>query len=64
MTFFGGPSLGAQAWARGLEHRDGGLWPRFDVDVLVSILRPASGRSYLQDCEQIRCPGACVARAR
>jgi pimeloyl-ACP methyl ester carboxylesterase len=56
LTFFGGPSLAADAWARGLEHRKGGLWPRFDIDVLVSILRAAPGRSYLDDWKQIRCP--------
>jgi hypothetical protein len=32
VAFFGGPSPSAEAWAGGLEQRDGGWWPRFDAD--------------------------------
>lgn len=35
--WFGGGRVG-QAWADGLEARGDGLWPRFDVDVLVRSL--------------------------
>ena len=55
-TFFGGSSVAAEAWADGLEDRDDGLWPRFEVDVLVSMLRAASERSYVADWERVRCP--------
>ncbi|WP_404350136.1 alpha/beta hydrolase [Phycicoccus jejuensis] len=34
VRWFGGGPVG-HAWADGLEARPGGLWPRFDVDVLV-----------------------------
>jgi pimeloyl-ACP methyl ester carboxylesterase len=39
LAFFGGPSLSAEAWADGLEPRDGGWWPRFDIEVMVATLR-------------------------
>lgn len=32
VEFFVGPSLNAEAWAGGLERRDGGWWPRFEVE--------------------------------
>jgi hypothetical protein len=51
--FFGGPSLNAAAWVDGLEHRDGGWWPRFDVEVMVRTLREANSRSYWGNWERI-----------
>jgi pimeloyl-ACP methyl ester carboxylesterase len=62
VEFFGGPSLNADAWADGLEHRDGGWWPRFDIDVMVRTLREAVSRSCWEDWERISCP-ALVVRA-
>ena len=56
VTYFGGPSVAATAWADGLEHRDGGWWPRFDVDVMVQTLREAASRSHWEDWERIACP--------
>jgi pimeloyl-ACP methyl ester carboxylesterase len=56
VEFFGGPSLSADAWADGLEHRDGGWWPRFDVEVMIRTLREAAGRSYWSEWERISCP--------
>lgn len=58
VTFFGG----VEAWADGLESRDGGWWPRFDVDVMVETLREAVSRSYWREWASIRCP-ALVVRA-
>jgi pimeloyl-ACP methyl ester carboxylesterase len=60
VAFFGGPSLSAEAWADGLEHRDGGWWPRFDVDVMVRTLREAAIRSHWEDWERISCPSLVV----
>jgi pimeloyl-ACP methyl ester carboxylesterase len=60
--FFGGPSLRARVWADGLEPREDGLWPRFDIDVMVATLREAAGRAYWDEWERIECP-ALVARA-
>jgi pimeloyl-ACP methyl ester carboxylesterase len=56
VAFFGGPSLTAEAWAGGLEQRDGGWWPRFDVDVMTRTLREAVSRSYWAQWERIACP--------
>jgi pimeloyl-ACP methyl ester carboxylesterase len=56
IEFFGGPSLKAEAWADGLEQRQDGLWPRFDVGVMVRTLREAVDRSYWDEWESISCP--------
>ena len=56
VEFFGGPSLSTEAWVAGLEQRDGGLWPRFDVEVMVRTLSDAVGRSYWREWERVRCP--------
>jgi pimeloyl-ACP methyl ester carboxylesterase len=56
IEFFDGPSLCADAWTDGLEHRDGGWWPRFDIDVMVRTLREATRQDYWDEWERIRCP--------
>jgi pimeloyl-ACP methyl ester carboxylesterase len=56
VQFFGGPSLSAEAWAGGLEHRDDGWWPRFEVDVMMRTLRESVTRSYWTEWERIYCP--------
>ena len=61
-AFFGGPSLRAEAWARGLEHRDGCWWPRFDVDVMVRTLRAAAEEPVWDAWSRAACP-ALVVRA-
>jgi pimeloyl-ACP methyl ester carboxylesterase len=60
VEFFGGPSLSAEAWADGLEHRDGEWWPRFDIEVMVRTLRGAAARSHWEDWERIACPSLVV----
>jgi pimeloyl-ACP methyl ester carboxylesterase len=60
MEFFGGPSLNAEAWAGGLEHRDGGWWPRFEIDVMVQTLREAVSRSHWDEWQRISCPSLVV----
>ena len=55
VAFFGGPSPRAEAWVDGLESRDGGLWPRFDVEVMTRTLR-AAARSRWEEWERITCP--------
>jgi pimeloyl-ACP methyl ester carboxylesterase len=55
VEFFGGPSLAAEMWADGLEQRDGGWWPRFDVELMARTLSEASGSCWEQ-WEAIRCP--------
>jgi pimeloyl-ACP methyl ester carboxylesterase len=60
VEFFGGPSLNAEAWAGGLERRDGGWWPRFEIEVMVRTLREAVSRSLWEDWERISCPSLVV----
>jgi pimeloyl-ACP methyl ester carboxylesterase len=56
IEFFGGPSVSADAWADGLERRDGGWWPSFDVDVMIRTLSQAAARSYWGEWERVSCP--------
>ena len=56
VDFFGGPSVSAEMWADGLEERDGGWWPRFDVDVLVRTLEAAIRRPCWREWGRVRCP--------
>jgi len=56
LEFFGGSSLAAMAWADGLEEREDGLWPRFEIDVMVRTLREAVTQSHWEAWESIRCP--------
>jgi pimeloyl-ACP methyl ester carboxylesterase len=58
VAFFGGPSVAASAWASGLVERDGGWWPRFDIDEQARMLRAAVARSRWPEWERIVCPGA------
>jgi len=62
IAFWEGPSLRADAWANGLERREDGWWPRFDVDVMVRTLREASIDDSWDAWERIACP-VLVARA-
>ena len=48
--------FGAEAWADGLERREDGLRPRFEVDVLERTLRETAGRSFWREWESIACP--------
>jgi pimeloyl-ACP methyl ester carboxylesterase len=54
--FWGGPSVKAEAWVSGLEERDGGLWPRFDVAVMTRTLREAVTHPYWQEWKRLRVP--------
>jgi pimeloyl-ACP methyl ester carboxylesterase len=56
LSFFGGPSLAAEAWVQGLEQRDDGWWPSFDLDVIIRTLREAAGESHWEHWEAIACP--------
>jgi pimeloyl-ACP methyl ester carboxylesterase len=56
VSFFGGDSPWARAWADGLETRGDGLWPSFATDVMIAALEETSRNSYWVDWESIRCP--------
>jgi pimeloyl-ACP methyl ester carboxylesterase len=55
LAFFGDTTWG-RAWAGGLERRDGGLWPAFDVDVMVAALAETAERSYWDEWSRVSCP--------
>jgi pimeloyl-ACP methyl ester carboxylesterase len=40
MSHFGGDTERGRAWADGFEPRDDGLWPRWDLDVMLRIMEP------------------------
>jgi pimeloyl-ACP methyl ester carboxylesterase len=61
--FFGGESLRARTWADGLERRGDGLWPAFDVDVMIAALAEVSAASYWDEWQQVRCPTMLVRAA-
>jgi pimeloyl-ACP methyl ester carboxylesterase len=48
--------LAADPWTRGLEEREDGWWPRFEIDVMVEMLRQAIAEPGWQEWEQITCP--------
>ncbi|MGH3014334.1 MAG: alpha/beta fold hydrolase [Gaiellaceae bacterium] len=55
-TFFGGDTPAGRVWAGGLEERDGGWWPSFDVDVMVAALSATVGQSLWDEWKRIECP--------
>lgn len=62
VAHFGGPSLFADAWAAGLEQREDGWHPAFELDVMERMLREAVADDRWDEWERIRCP-ALVVRA-
>lgn len=56
ISYFGGPSLLAVAWAEGLVRDGPGLQPAFEVTVMVETLRQAVSRSYWDEWKSIQCP--------
>jgi pimeloyl-ACP methyl ester carboxylesterase len=48
--------LAAEAWADGLVRDGQGLWPSFDVPVMIETLRQAVSRSYWEEWKSIQCP--------
>jgi len=55
LKFFGGNTLRARVWARGLEQRDDGLWPWFDIPVMVAALSEIACHSYWDEWARICC---------
>ncbi|GAA0594440.1 alpha/beta hydrolase [Streptomyces crystallinus] len=53
--FFGGGPAG-EAWAAGLEQRDGGWWPRFDREVMTASLAENATRSFWDEWAAVTCP--------
>jgi pimeloyl-ACP methyl ester carboxylesterase len=55
LAFFGDTTWG-RAWTDGLERRDGGLGPAFDVDVMVAALAETAERSFWDEWRRATCP--------
>lgn len=60
---FGAP-LAAEAWSKGLERRSDGWWPRFDVDVMVSMLHKVTSTPCWDEWTQLECPVLAVRAGR
>jgi len=56
VTFFGGESLRAQAWAGNLVTQPDGLRPAFDTDVLVAAIGEALARDYWDEWRALSVP--------
>ncbi|MFD0369469.1 alpha/beta fold hydrolase [Streptomyces sp. NPDC127114] len=52
VAYLGGGPVG-EGWADGLEERDGGLWPRFDPEVMVASLAENAGRAWWEEWDAI-----------
>ena len=46
MQYFGGNNDLGRAWADGLEQRTDGLWPRWNIDVMLQTMVPIFEREY------------------
>jgi pimeloyl-ACP methyl ester carboxylesterase len=55
-----GSRLAAEAWTSGLESRDDGWWPRFDIDVMTRMLRDAIARPSWDEWERVTSPALVV----
>lgn len=64
VEYFDGPSLSADTWVAGLEEREGGWWPAFDLEVMARTLRQAVLRSYWDRWDEITCPTLVVSAGR
>ncbi|GHG38832.1 alpha/beta fold hydrolase [Streptomyces zaomyceticus] len=49
-----------EGWARGLEERADGLWPRFDPDVMVRSLDENATRAFWDEWAAVSCPTLAV----
>jgi pimeloyl-ACP methyl ester carboxylesterase len=55
LGFFGDTTWG-RAWTDGLEEREDGLWPSFEVDVMVACLAETSQCDYWDEWGRVSCP--------
>lgn len=55
-SFFASKGFDPVAWTGGLEQRDDGLWPRFEIDVLVACMASLGSRNYWPEWLSIQCP--------
>jgi len=55
VEYFGGKSLWADAWVDGLEQREGGLFPAFEIERLIDALSEAEERPYWDEWSHVEC---------
>ncbi|SNX61453.1 pimeloyl-ACP methyl ester carboxylesterase [Streptomyces sp. TLI_55] len=48
--------LGHEAWARGLEQRPDGWWPRFDRNTMVATITEVTARAYWEEWSRLTSP--------
>jgi pimeloyl-ACP methyl ester carboxylesterase len=56
MEFFGGNNALGRAWADGLEQRADGLWPRWDLEVMLRTMAPVFARECWPEWESLLHP--------
>ncbi|MBC5829640.1 MAG: alpha/beta hydrolase [Candidatus Eremiobacteraeota bacterium] len=54
--FFGGATLAANSWAESLEAREDGLWPRFDVDIMLKTIEEFNRVDWWPIWRQVKQP--------
>jgi pimeloyl-ACP methyl ester carboxylesterase len=59
-AFFDRSPAWARAWAGGLEARDDGLWPAFDLDTLLAALVRVGSEASWEAWGRVRCPALVV----
>jgi pimeloyl-ACP methyl ester carboxylesterase len=55
-SYFGGDTERGRAWADGLQSREDGLWPRWDLDVMLRAMEPIFEREAWQEWEDVTQP--------
>jgi pimeloyl-ACP methyl ester carboxylesterase len=60
MSYFGGETERGRAWADGLEPLDDGLWPRWDLDIMLRIMEPIFGREAWPEWEKLPQPALLI----
>jgi pimeloyl-ACP methyl ester carboxylesterase len=56
MQFFGGDNARGRAWADGFEQRADGLWPRWNIDVMIRTMAPVFERECWPEWESLPHP--------
>jgi pimeloyl-ACP methyl ester carboxylesterase len=56
MQYFGGDNALGRAWADGFEQRADGLWPRWNIEVMVRTMAPVFAREYWPEWESLPQP--------
>ncbi len=54
--FFGGATLAANSWAESLEAREDGLWPRFDIDIMLKTIEEFNRVDWWPIWRQVKQP--------